>query len=201
MVAGSPARNPFDLTRAWYGPDPVLKDLVLKLQAEVTAGYPTGPLFGESICTKLAEELIQRYSFGRPRLDRYKGVLSGAQLRRTLEYIEAFLDLELTGKSIAGVAGLSKYHFGKAFRQSTGMTLHSYVLACRMRRSQELLAKSDLPLAAIAKAAGFSNQSHFTSVFSSRIGISPGSYRQMRRRVSVSFSTNGRPFRKVMSGG
>jgi AraC family transcriptional regulator len=198
LVAGS---NSFELTRLWLGRDPVLKDLVLKLQAEVTAGHPTGPLLGESICTRLAEELIQRYSIGRPRLDRYKGGLSGAQLRRTLEFIDEFLDLDLTGKSIAGVAGLSKYHFGKAFRQSTGMPLHSYVLARRMRRSQELLVKSDLPLAAVAEAAGFSNQSHFTSVFSSRMGISPGSYRQMRRRVSVSFSTNGRPFRKVMSGG
>jgi len=43
-----------------------------------------------------------------------------------------------------------------------------------------------LPLAGVAAAAGFSNQSHFTSVFSTRIGISPGAYRQMKRRVTVS---------------
>jgi AraC-like DNA-binding protein len=194
MVAGSPSRNLFDLTRTWRGRDPALKDLVLKLQADVTAGHPTGPLLGESICTRLAEELIQRYSIGRPRLDQYQGGLSGVQLRRTLEYIDAFLDLDLTGNRIAGAAGLSKYHFGKAFRQSTGMTLHGYVLARRMRRSQELLAKSDLPLAAVAEAAGFSNQSHFTSVFSTRMGIPPSSYRQTRQRVSVSFRGSHRGF-------
>jgi AraC family transcriptional regulator len=92
----------------------------------------------------------------------------------------------LTGNAIARVAGLSKYHFGKAFRQTTGVTLHGYVLARRMRLAHELLAKSDLPLAGVAAAAGFSNQSHFTSVFSTRIGISPGAYRQMKRRVTVS---------------
>jgi AraC family transcriptional regulator len=135
---------------------------------------------------KTCEELIQRYSIGSLRLDRYKGGLSGAQLRRTLEYIDESLDGDLTRKRIADVAGLSKYHFGKAFRESTGMSLHSYVLARRMRRSQELLVKSDLPLTAIADATGFSNQSHFTSAFSSRMGVSPGSYRQMRGRVSVS---------------
>ena len=191
LVAGSPSRNPFELTRTWLGRDPVLRDLVLKLQAEVTAGYPAGPLFGEALCTKIAEEIIQRYSIERPRLDQYRGGLSGAQLRRVLDYIETYLDLNLTGSGIASVAGLSKYHFGKAFRQSTGMTLHRYVLARRMRRSQELLVKSDLPLAAVAEATGFSNQSHLTSVFSARMGIPPGSYRQtMRRRVSVSFRAN-----------
>lgn len=184
MLSGSRALNPFELTRTWNGPDPVLRDLVLKLQAEVTSGYPAGPLFGESLCTKLAEELMQRYSIRRPRLDQYRGGLSGAQLRRTIEYIDEFLDLQLTGQNIAAVAGLSKYHFGKAFRHSTGMTLHGYVLARRMRRSQVLLAKSNLPLAAIAQAVGFSSQSHFTSVFSTRVGIPPSSYRNSHRYKS-----------------
>ncbi len=186
MLAGSPARNPFELTRTWEGQDLMLRDLVLKLQAEVTAGYSAGPLLAESLCTRLAEQLIQRYSMGRPRMDQYKGGLSGAQLRRVLEYIDECLSLTLTGSRIAGVTGLSKYHFGKAFRQSTGVSLHSYVLSRRMRRAQRLLVKSDLPLAAVAEAAGFSSQSHFTSVFSTRMGISPGSYRQMRRPISVS---------------
>jgi AraC family transcriptional regulator len=152
----------------------------------LTAGHPTGPLFAESICTKLAEQLIQRYSIGQPRLDRYRGGLSPIRLRRVLEFIDEYLDSSLSGKVIAAAAGLSKYHFGKAFRESTGMTLHSYVLARRIRRAERLLAKSDLPLAAVADATGFSSQSHFTSVFSGRTGITPGSFRQTRRSVAVS---------------
>ena len=66
LVAGSSSRSPFELTRSWRGPDPVLKNLILKLEAEVTTGYPAGPLLGEALCTKIAEEIIQRYSIGRP---------------------------------------------------------------------------------------------------------------------------------------
>ena len=179
LTAGS-FRNPFELIKTWHGPDPVLETLVHRLQREVTAACPHGPLFGESLCTKVAEELVQRYAIGRVRLDQFKGGLSGAQLRRVQEYIDACLGLNLTANAIAGVAGLSKYHFGKAFKQSTGMTLHGYVLARRIRRSQELLTKSKLPLAAIAETVGFSNQSHFTTVFSTRTGISP---RQCRESV------------------
>jgi len=66
LVAGSPSRNPFELARSWHGRDPVLQDLVLKLQAEVTGGYPAGPLFGEALCMKIAEEVVQRYSSDGP---------------------------------------------------------------------------------------------------------------------------------------
>ena len=84
------------------------------------------------------------------------------------EYIEESLGLDLHGNQIAGAAGLAKYHFGKAFRQSTGMTLHAYVPARRMRRAQELLVKSDSSPS--PKRRDFSNQSHFTSAFSTRLG-------------------------------
>ena len=185
MLSGSASRNRFELLRRWNGDDPVLRDHLLRLQADVAAGCPSGPLLGESICTRLAEELLERYSMDRPKLDQYKGGLSGAQLKYALGYIDASLSSNLTGAGIAEMAGLSKYHFGKAFKQSTGMTLHSYVLARRMWRAQELLAKSDLPLASVAQAAGFSSQSHFTAIFSTRMGFSPGSYRRLTRPVSV----------------
>ncbi len=189
MIAGRSASNPFELLRRCNGDDPKLRNLISGLRADLAAGCPTGPLLGESLCTNLAEELIRRYSIGRARLDERKGGLSGLQLRRSMEYIEAHLNANLTGDGIARISGLSKYHFGKSFKQSTGVTLHSYVLARRMRRSQELLARSGLPLAAIADLAGFSNQSHFTTVFSTRTGISPSSYRESQKPVSVSMHT------------
>jgi AraC family transcriptional regulator len=197
-IVGSPRRSPLELLRHWGGHDPMLRDLILKLRAEGKAGCPSGPLLGESICTKLTEELIQRFSIGQARPERYKGGLSGTQLRRALEYIEEGLNLNLSGNGIATVAGLSKYHFGKAFKQSTGMTLHSYVLNRRIRRSRELLVRSDLPLAAVAEAAGFSNQSHLTAVFCTRIGISPRAYRKMRQPVSVSFRPRAWASRSIL---
>jgi AraC family transcriptional regulator len=193
MIAGSPYRDPLELIRTRNGQDPAVKGLLLQLQTDLAADCPSGPLFGESLCVKITETIIQRYSLGRTRLDEYKGGLSGARLRLTLEYIDENLGLDLDGDSIAAVSGLSKYHFGKAFKQSTGMTLHSYVLSRRTRRGQELLLQTDLSLAAVAAAAGFSNQSHFTSLFSTRLGISPRAYRQTRRRLSLSFRANEHP--------
>jgi AraC-like DNA-binding protein len=42
-----------------------------------------------------------------------------------------------------------------------------------------------MSLAAVAQAVGFSTQSHFTAVFSTRMGASPGAYRCMTRLTST----------------
>jgi AraC family transcriptional regulator len=165
------------------GDDSVLRHLVLSLRAELLAECPTGRLLGEALCTRLAIELVRGYSVERVRLDYYKGGLSKPQLRRVLDYVESFLDHDLAVDELAQVAGLSRYHFGKAFRQSTGTTLHRYVLSRRIWRAQELLSKPSSTLVDVAGAVGFSNQSHFTAVFTTRLGISPGAYRNRDLRT------------------
>jgi AraC family transcriptional regulator len=185
IISAPRERSALELIRLWRGTDDILRSLMLKLHSEIQSGFPAGPLQTEHLCTKLAEELIQRYSIGKLKLDRYKGGLSGNKLKQATDYIDTFLDRNLTTDEIGRAVGLSKYHLGKAFSTSTGMTLHSFVLARRMRRSRELLVGSDLPLAHIADAVGFSSQSHFTTVFLERTGVTPGRYRSMRRPLSV----------------
>lgn len=156
-----------------------IRQLVLALERELASDCPTGPLRGESLCTQLAITLIQKHSIERVRLDEYRGGLSKARLRRVTEYIDAFLDQALNGDELAKVAGLSRYHFGKMFKQSTSMSLHQYVLQRRIQRATSLLLSSGRCLAEIALATGFSNQSHFTTVFTSRLGVTPAAYRNV----------------------
>jgi AraC family transcriptional regulator len=181
MTTGSSSANAFELIRHWHGTDHILRDLLMRLRGEAQSGFPTGPLLAEHLSTELSAQLIQRYSIGKLRLDEYKGGLPGAKVKQVVDYVEAYLGLRLTMDEIARAAGLSKYHLGKAFSRSTGMTLHHFVLARRMGQSRELLVHSDLPLADIAAAVGFSSQSHFTTVFLERTGITPGRYRSKHR--------------------
>lgn len=185
IIADSPRRNPLELLMHWHGEDAALSGLILKLSSEVKFGFPDGTLSADALCMRLSEHLVERYSIRGARLDRYKGGLSGARLRLVMDYIDSHLEVNLKAGEIARVAGLSKYHCGKAFKQSTGMPLHSYVLTRRMDRSRQLLVGSNLSLAEISEASGFASQSHFTTVFSTRIGITPEFYRQMHRRLSL----------------
>ena len=108
---------------------------------------------------------------------RIRGGLPPRALRRVREYIEDHLEETISIEALAGIVGLSMYHFARAFKQSEGLTPHEYLVRCRVRRAQELLASTDLPLSEIALASGFSDQSHFARRFREHVGITPSSYR------------------------
>ena len=94
-----------------------------------------------------------------------RGGLPPGAVRRVREHVELHLSESMDLAELAGVAGLSLYHFARAFKQSTGVTPHHYLVHRRIERAREMLARSELPLSEIALAAGFSDQSHLARRF------------------------------------
>jgi transcriptional regulator GlxA family with amidase domain len=112
---------------------------------------------------------------------RSRGGLPPRALRRVREYVEAHLEKNISLQMLANAAGLSMSHFARAFKKSQGVPPHEYLVRCRVRRVQELLATTDLPLSEIARASGFSDQSHCTRRFREQVGITPSGYRWSMR--------------------
>jgi len=106
-----------------------------------------------------------------------RGGLPPCTRRRIHDYIAAHLDQKITNDALAQIAGLSTAHFCAAFRQTEGMSPHRYVLQYRVRRAQKLLAGTEMSVAEIADAVGFSNQSHCIQSFRKIVGVTPGDYR------------------------
>jgi AraC-like DNA-binding protein len=73
---------------------------------------------------------------------------------------------------LAARAGLSRYHFIRAFHNHTGMTPHAFQLDSRINRARSLL-RSGCPLAELAQSLGFSDQSHFHHAFKQRVAVTP----------------------------
>jgi AraC-like DNA-binding protein len=113
-------------------------------------------------------------------IPRIRGGLSPKTLRRVQDHIAANLGQKITNQALAQVAKLSPSHFARAFKDSQGVAPHRYILECRVKRTQELLA-TDLPLSEIAVEVGFSDQSHLTRWFREFVGVTPGSYRWSMR--------------------
>jgi transcriptional regulator GlxA family with amidase domain len=109
-----------------------------------------------------------------------RGGLSPKTLRRVQDHIAANLGQKISNQALAEVAKLSPAHFAEAFKDSQGVAPHRYILECRVKRSQELLA-TDMPLSQIAVDVGFSDQSHLTRWFGEFVGVTPGSYRRSMR--------------------
>ena len=92
--------------------------------------------------------------------------------------LDADLGGTLTLKQIAAEFGLSVSHFSRAFRTSTGLPPHQWLLRQRVKAAKQLMTVASLSLSEIAISAGFANQSHLTKVFSALVGMSPAAWRR-----------------------
>jgi AraC family transcriptional regulator len=107
--------------------------------------------------------------------------LSFGQERTVLDYVDQHLQKSISLEDLACTVGLSRYHFARRFRQSTGTTPHEFVLRQRVERAKTLLHRTNTPLPDIACSCGFADQSHMTREFRKRVGLTPGRYRARSR--------------------
>jgi len=109
------------------------------------------------------------------------------QLRRVTEYVEKNLTHNIRVTTLAEICRLSHSHFGRAFRYSTGVPPHRWVMNMRVRHAQGLLADGVASLAEVAGMSGFADQSHFTRIFRKTTGRSPGIWRREVRARKAHF--------------
>jgi AraC family transcriptional regulator len=107
------------------------------------------------------------------------GGLAPWQERRAKEMLSSNLEGNVPVATLASECGLSLSYFTRAFRQSTGVPPHRWLLHCRVEKAKRLLRNKTMSLADIAMACGFADQSHFTRVFTAAVGHSPGAMRRL----------------------
>ena len=160
--------------------DGVLSGLVSLIGGECSTGHPLDQLFRESvglaICARLAS-YDSRPSDGR------SNSVQDMRVRRAADFIHSHLGSDMTLLQLADVAGMSRFHFVRAFKRSMGLTPFQYVAKSRITAAQEMLAKDHKSIAEVALSAGYASQSHFTAAFTRTTGIAPSRYRNQARRT------------------
>ena len=109
------------------------------------------------------------------------GGLSPRQARRVMDRLRADLTNDLGLSELASLCGVSRSYFARAFKQTTGLPPHRWLLMHRVKRAKELLKRTNKPISEIAHECGFADQSHLTRVFSKMVQLSPGAWRRQRR--------------------
>jgi transcriptional regulator GlxA family with amidase domain len=97
------------------------------------------------------------------------------------QHIDTHLETTVDIANLASIARLSPSHFARAFKLSLGTTPHEHLIHQRLEKAQALIAGTDVPLAEIALATGFSDQSHLSRRFRNYFGISPSAFRRSWR--------------------
>lgn len=156
--------------------DEVIRHLTNALKPAFATPGQANRLFVEHVTLALTTHLARTYGdLGESR--HVLGGLTPSQERRAKALIDADLTGDLSLIRLAAECGLSSGHFSRAFRRSTGLSPHQWLLRRRVELARELLARADLTLAEIAVACGFADQSHFTRVFRQQVGTTPGNWR------------------------
>jgi AraC family transcriptional regulator len=172
-----------DPTRVEVVPRFVIRDLVLeriahRLLKEIFEPGATR-LLTEELAQELASYLICTHSNldHLQRTDRTYSMAPG-KLKRAEDYVASHLQVEMSLQDIAGAAGMSLFHFAKAFKQTTGRTPHQFLTDQRLLHARSLLHDGSLSIGRIASAVGLSH-SHFTAVFTRQMGMTPSKFRDV----------------------
>lgn len=104
--------------------------------------------------------------------------ISPRRLQRVLDFIESNLGADIELGDLASVAGSSRFHFSRAFRDATGFPPYRYLIHRRIDAAKTLLLQDTLSISQIAQHCGFNSQSQFAAMFRRVFGTSPGKFRR-----------------------
>ncbi|TWB11284.1 AraC family transcriptional regulator [Nitrospirillum amazonense] len=171
--------------------DPWLARLGEILSLELgRAPHPAQDLLIESLSVALSVHLVRSYSADVHTVDTPLAAPSSSAVRRALAYVEDRGMEKITLAELAEAAGVNRFHLVKIFKKEVGMSPMRYLERLRIERAKEMVRAADLPLADIAYAVGFSDQSHFTRRFRHHAGCTPAVYARENGRRFPPPSTN-----------
>lgn len=95
------------------------------------------------------------------------------------DYISAHCTEDLTLDYIAGLAGFSKFHFTRLFKQFTNVSFYRYLNQKRIATAEKLLANPEYTITDVAISSGFSSLSSFIRMFKIIKNCTPTEFRNM----------------------
>jgi AraC family transcriptional regulator len=158
--------------------DNFLSALLEGLHKEVSSRHRGSSLFVEGIAQSLAGHLVRTYADEANH--EYKGGLPGFRLRKVRAMMVAHLADAFSLIRLAREAGMTEFHFSRAFKRTTGVTPSQYLIDLRLEKARRLLRETNRSVIEIGLEVGYTSPSHFARIFHREVGISPSDYRRLR---------------------
>jgi AraC family transcriptional regulator len=161
------------LNRATHQRHPGMAERALRLAGELDGIDDLSALAAEGIVLEMLVGLTRGGRRGARGLPRW--LLQAQQLLH-----ECFAE-PIRIADVARSVGVHPAHLARGFRTHFRLSMGSYVRRLRLDWAAAELVRSDRSLAALALAAGFADQSHFTRFFKRHTGFTPNTYRRLMR--------------------
>lgn len=109
---------------------------------------------------------------------------SPAWMQAALDYVHVHFREPFSLRSVALAADVHPVHLARTFRDRRGLSVGGYVRQLRVEYATNQVGGTNRSLSAIALESGFSDQSHFTTVFKKVVGMTPSEYRRSAQQLS-----------------
>ena len=160
--------------------DPVYPQLRQVLE-EIFALYSQGPQHYKLLMkAKLLQGLYLLYSAGCVRATGTPSPRSRS-MKQVIDFISKNYTRHIPAQEAADVAGYSKYHFLRVFKEAVGMEFTHYVNQVRLEHAAQLLGKTGLSVTEIALSVGFSDSAYFSKRFREAYHTTPLAFRRSQK--------------------
>ena len=89
------------------------------------------------------------------------------------------LHKKLNLNQLADKCFLSYVQFSRRFKQATGTTPQNYLMGLRLKKAQNLLQETELPIKGVAQLCGFESEYYFSNFFRSQCAVTPTQFRNL----------------------
>lgn len=159
--------------------DLLIESIAAEILGELQSETSCGDLLIETLADALVVRLLNDHSSVSvnpfPITRGAKG-LDSRRLQRVIEYIQANLKKEITIEELAAAASLSRFHFSRMFKATTGRSPGRFIGQLRLELAKSLLG-AGRSIADVAHDCRFSSESNFVRSFRRATGRTPGQYR------------------------
>jgi len=119
----------------------------------------------------------EQLDVAQPSASAVTGGLAPWRLDLVKQQIQADLSKKISVPQLAQSCSLSRSHFSRAFKRSTGMSPQDWIRHQRIAQAQKLIRDSRLTLTQIGAECGFFDQAHFSHMFAKTAGTNPAIWR------------------------
>ena len=173
--------GPGELLERTAHPDPITSRLLMSAADVLEGSAALDALFRQQLTDLLATRLLAAYTGAAPvAFQPVIGGLSPNALRGAIQRMRSDSDADVSLGALASDAGLSRFHFCRAFKESTGLSPHAWLRQHRLEQAMNMLRDTDASVVSVAAALGYGSQTAFAAAFRKLTGEAPSSW---RRRV------------------
>jgi AraC family transcriptional regulator len=170
-----------DLLERTGHPDAITSRLLLSAADALDGSAGLDMLFRQQLTDLLATRLLAAHTGAPVSPTPSIGGLSPTVLRRAIERLRSDSDADVSLSALAADAGLSRFHFCRSFKESTGLSPHAWLRQHRLEQAMTMLRDTDEPVVGISAALGYASQTAFAAAFKKLTGDTPSDWRRRTR--------------------